>query len=296
LESVASLDSALSAIRTGNKEYVGGSFTEADDWHLKQVCRGLRKDFRKPVVRKRPITQDVLLRLMLAGDLNSFADLTCLTAASVAHNACLRACELLALRRSDITWVMGDDGMPEAANLCIRISKARHDAEAETVSIPHMPLDGLPTSGVRLLWAYINHKESMDKTEGVEDPYLFPSPHHKTALQACSKTVFWRAISRLLRLAGLRPQDFSAHGFRAGGATDLHSGGAPLELGMMLGRWRSRDAYLLYLRESAEQKRNDVRKAFEAAWLLHKERQGSGVTTTSPTFSIRESGVCAPRP
>ena len=199
LESVASLSDALSAIRTEAREQEGQVFSPAAEWYLKRVCRGLRKRFRASVQRKRPMTLDILVRLLRAVDLSSLADLQAITMGFLAHDACLRAKELLALRWSDISWEHGPDGVPSGAAICIRISKARYTEAAETVRIPLYSVSGVPACAVQLLWLFHARRPG-----GPAGPFLRgPLPLHPGVAEAAAQRIVFQARQGSLGVTGV---------------------------------------------------------------------------------------------
>lgn len=264
-KSVQSLDNALSAVRTEARDR-GQELSKVDEWYLKRVRRGLRKDFRRQATRKRPITVKILYRMARRTDLRSLEGLQYLTMSFLAHDACLRAGELLALRWSDISWEDHDrSGTPRVAAINIWRSKARYTEGSETVRIPRYRLGGKPLSAVHLLWVYMQDPEVLAQHQ---DPagYLFSSLTRSGERDPVPKSTWVRWVHQQLQAAGYEAGEFSGHSFRAGGATDLHSAGVAEVLGRLLGRWRSREAYLLYLRQSPAQQAAELRAGYERAF------------------------------
>jgi integrase len=191
----------------------------------------------------------------------------------LAHDACLRAGEVLALRWSDITWEdFGRSGTPRVAAITIRCSKARYTEGSETVRIPRYRLKGKPMSAVHLLWVYMRDPEVLARQQGDTEGYLFPSLTTTTRgtrsrpQVPVAKATWVRWVHQQLSAAGFDAGEFAGHSFRAGGATDLHNARVAEVLGRLLGRWRSRDAYLLYLRQSPTQQAAEVRAGYQRAF------------------------------
>lgn len=273
--SVASLDNALSAVRTELRESIGQEFTSVDEWHLKKVRRGLRKSFRAPVRRKQPMTLAILVQLLSRLDLSKLPDLMHISMAFLAHDGCFRMGDVVNLRWSDVFWEMGADGAPKAVKIVVRVSKARYESAPEDVRIPRYKLGGVYLCAVQFLWLYMQHGTVLKRVRDNPEAYLFdmPSPQSRAGVEEdrvrsrpTFKNMFITRLRQLLREAGLKPEDFAGHSFRAGGATDLHSGGLPTALGMMLGRWRSQEAYFLYLRERPDLQGAHISAAFETAF------------------------------
>jgi integrase len=267
LQSVQSLDNALSAIRVEARERCGQEFTGAQEWYLKRVKRGLRKVYRRRTERKRPITMDILAQLVLLADLENLSDIQYITQGYVQHDACLRTAEALALRASDVAWDCDHQGDVRAVTLTIRVSKARYESEPETVSFPSYETGaGLVWCAARFLAAYLEDPRVRARQAKVgPEAFLFPSLKGRgTQKGSYGSFVDW--YKEGLKALGLQASAYAGHSFRAGGATDLHTGKVPEVLGRLLGRWRCREAYFLYLRENPEQQLNKIRHAFEAAW------------------------------
>lgn len=74
-----------------------------------------------------------------------------------------------------------------------------------------------------------------------------------TGLRSISYSSFTKHLKDLLRLAGLKPDNYSGHSFRRGGATYASSLGIPHELIQLQGDWAS-TAYLEYLARPLRQR------------------------------------------
>lgn len=267
LKSVASLNDALSAIRTEAREAHGQDFTKADEWYFQQVRRGLRKKYRAQVKRKRPMTLKILVPILLVADLNVLEDLQLMAMGFLCHDACLRSKELLDLLWRDIKWELDAAVLPRVCAINIQVSKARYTDAPETVRIPLYDVGGVKACGVQLLWLYTHSEAVLDRQAGQVEGFLFPRLHRcATPCKALTKDAFVKYYRRRLTEAGFPAQEFAGHSFRAGGATDLHTGKVPEALGRLLGRWRSREVYFLYLREAPEEQAAKVCAAFQAAW------------------------------
>ena len=66
-----------------------------------------------------------------------------------------------------------------------------------------------------------------------------------------SKKNWIKKLRQRLHCLGFNPLEFSGHGFRAGGATDLFEAGVSLVAIMEFGRWKTAEACLRYYRKSA---------------------------------------------
>lgn len=268
IKSTQSLENALSAIRTEALERCGQKFTRAQEWYLKRIRRGLRKTYRRATRRKRPLTTAILLQLFLAADLECLADLQHLAQGFVQHDACLRTKEALNLRWSDVSLGNDTRSRLQTVRLQIRVSKARYEEAPEAVEFPAYEIDGMVCCGVRLLTVYMADARVMARQNGNREAFLFPSLSKGAGSRQQTHEAFVRWYQKRLRAAGFESAEFAGHSFRAGGATDLHTGKVPEVLGRLLGRWRSQEAYFLYLREDPSLQAANIRTAFEVAFQV----------------------------
>lgn len=265
-KSVATLDALQSAIRVSQRHRDFPEWTKPQEACMAMVKRGLRKKYRAPTKRKLPITLNVLEKLLDGSawdtDLRAFQFSVMML---VAHDSCLRLKELLALRWSDISWVMGADGSPEAVRIRIRVSKSRYEEAAETLEIPVYHVQGKPMCAVAFLWAYMHDSRALSRRGADMEAFLFPNVRTGQGEQPRQTFVSW--VQSRLQACGFDSAEYGGHSFRAGGATDLFKGNAPETVIRMIGRWRSREAYLIYIRLDPSQKAAIVSKAFSQAYF-----------------------------
>jgi integrase len=112
------------------------------------------------------------------------------------------------------------------------------------------------------------------RQNGDGEAFLFPSLARGAENRPQTHEAFVRWYQKRLHEAGYESAEFAGHSFRAGGATDLHTGKVPEVLGRLLGRWRCREAYFLYLREDPSLQAAHIRDAFEAAFEVTTEDSG----------------------
>lgn len=264
LESVQTIDQAHSAVRTGQREFSGTEWTKAQEAYMAMVKRGLRKRFRQPAKRKRPLTLDVMTSLVRGLDMEDLKTLQYTTLMFLAHDGCLRLKEALDLRWSDIEWVFGADGTPSAVRVRIRVSKARHVEAAETLEIGGYEVGGVYLCALRCLWVYMQDPEVLARQQGDGEAFLFPNI--RTGNSALPRQAFVDWVQGRLAACGYDEKEFGGHSMRAGGATDLHEGHAPEVIARMLGRWRSREAYLIYIRLDPTKRAAAVSEAYSRAY------------------------------
>lgn len=266
----------ISTLRTTSLER-GCPFDVVLERYLCLLRRGLEKAYRPTTRRKLPFTLDRLESIVPPIDMANSWEFQALTMAYVAHDGLLRACELLALRWEDLK--MFDDG---SVALDIKVSKTTHTRPSETVTFATYERHGVLFCGASLLAMYVGRCRALLPCRGSD--YLFPS----SSGEKLDKAVFVGFMQSKLSQAGIaRAEEYSGHSFRAGGATDLFSGGAPPRVIQLSGRWRS-DAYLLYIRDHWHSRALQAGQAFSLAGSA----QGLGVGAFSPQVlpsSVRSS-------
>lgn len=265
LESVASIDQMHSAVRTGQREYCSVEWTKPEEAFMAMVKRGLRKRYRAPTQRKRPITLAVLADMVRGVDMEELPNLQHTAMAFLAHDACLRTKELLALRWDDIEWFLNREGEPTAFEVTIRVSKARYTEAAEKLRVNRYQLGGVPLCGVTALWFYMNDAEVRGRAADMES-FLFPNLRKGKAKAAEPRDDFIKWVRERLKACGYESKAYAGHSFRAGGCTDMYKGNAPERVARWLGRWRAREAYLIYIRLEPGQQAADVSSAFSRAY------------------------------
>lgn len=253
------VDGLISTLRTeslGN----GHPFTAPMEYYISLLRQGLAKAFRPTTRRKLPFTLNRLEAIAPFFDLHDPWHLQALTMAYVAHDGLLRAGELLALQWDDVQ-------VHEGGYVSIRIkqSKTSHARGPEFVSISPYQRNGVEFCGASLLGHFISHCK--DHRACRSSDYIFGDAEGGRL----AKSTFVTFMQSKLREAGIhRPDEYSGHSFRAGGATDLFEGGAPPRVIMLTGRWRS-DAYLLYIRDHWRARTFHASQAFSQArsvrWL-----------------------------
>jgi integrase len=229
-----------------------------DEKRLGYLRRGLfRLSPRRGTKRAEACTLEVLLALFQAvtefrkhdpdGPLDR--EISILTMCMVAHNGLLRSGELLALKRSDVTWLSDT-----ACRITIRTSKENQFGAPEQVDYStYAELCGMTC--LRDYW---------DKYQvGTWHPEAPLFTHHPSIVgsPAMSKPMFIKGFHRLLGLARLPAHKFSGHSFRAGGATDLYHGKCRPFVLQLQGRWKS-DTFWIYVRNRPHIRQAEVGKAF----------------------------------
>jgi hypothetical protein len=100
-------------------------------------------------------------------------------------------------------------------------------------------------TAIRALLRYFTHLQQQRPAPGPTAPlFHFPDAH------PVKRSWLMRRVSNLLVRIGLRPELYSSHSFRKGGAVSLQQVGVEDSVVRRIGRWRS-DAFHLYVRHAA---------------------------------------------
>lgn len=202
-----------------------------DDRRLKDVMRGLAREYGTRPTQKKPLTPEILRRALPNLGLR---DQTILVVGVVTG-----------LRRSELVSVLWDDleDVKGGYVLTIRKSKTDQAGAGAVVGIPKGKGKWCP---VRLLDRW--YEESPD------DPRIFP-----ISAQTVNRTVKDAAV-----LAGEDPDDYGAHSMRAGLATAASEAGIEMAVWMRATRHTSTDVAAGYVR-TAEAVKNPAHAAVVSA-------------------------------
>lgn len=223
---------------------------------LRDTRRGLAKHDHSVPKRKLPVTIEVILAVAAATDVRVPGAYMIIVMMMVAHDALLRGRELVALNVLDITW--------SAKGPSIRIIKSKSNKEgpAEYVLIPFFDAPHQSNAAAHHLKIWM---ETMLPAQ--PDTPLFPAANGTRM----SKSIFQALARNRLAAAGYATNQYSAHSFRSGGATDLyHNNCRPLYIKFQ-GRWKS-DAYIIYIRDNPSKTTAEVAKAFTASAIAGRKK------------------------
>ena len=87
-----------------------------------------------------------------------------------------------------------------------------------------------------------------------------------------SKEDWIKKLRQRLHSLGFNPIEFSGHGFRAGGATNLFDAGMSLVAIMKFSRWKTAEACLRYYRRSTHLA-SRVARAFVSSYVSSEKRE-----------------------
>ena len=231
----SSIGKYLNIIRILHLEY-GMDNPLKDNWALSTMLKGIKRIKGAAVVRKLPITPDLLLKIRSLLNLDLPVDIVFWAACLVAFFGLLRQNNLFPGSGSRF-FLRKKDVRRHKHGLLLSLSGSKTVQFRERcLSLPLPCLDPHPLCPVRALASAL-------RVVGVgpgEAPLFSGS--------GCdlSRSKFVQRLHSLLQAAGVHPTMYSGHSFRRGGASWAFEAGLPGEFIQILGDWRS-DAYLRYL-------------------------------------------------
>ncbi len=220
-----------------------------DNFQLSCVLKGIRREVGDRVVRKQPITPDLLLSILASLDVSVVVDAQVWAACLLMFYGLLRRSNVMSpslaafvaakhLRRTDI--IFNKTGIC----LLIRWTKTIQFKE-RTLQIPLPRRPGHPLCPAQATF----HALRLTAGAPPNGPALVvPSVHGFIPL---SPQLFVGKVRQALQSAGVDPQQYAGHSFRRGGATWAYKCGVPVETIRQLGDWKS-TAYQDYIVPSGQ--------------------------------------------
>ncbi len=211
----------------------------SEDWFLKSLLAGIKRDKGDHVNRKLPITVDILYRIPQVLDLRLSRELTFWAACLVAFYGMLRKSTLFPTRNNP-RILLGDLSLHSwGMSITVKYSKTIQAEDRRAfLSLPwHSNSSRCPS---RVLLQALASSQCSDPSE-----FIFT---YHTAGKKCVLTyaTFTAMLKSVLTRLNLPLSQYSGHSFRRGGATHALMCGVPAEVIKGQGDWRSL-AYLDYL-------------------------------------------------
>ena len=243
-ESKAAAEEAVNAL--GWVHGLAGVSSPTETPFVRRTLEGIQRVLAKPVVKKEPVTADMLVELVAdANKEGTLSSIRLVTACLLSFAGFLRFNELVQLRPIDI------EIRAEAAKLHIRHSKTDQLRKGDEVLLART---GSATCPVAMLERYME-AASIPQESGL---FLF-RPICKTKTGERLRSTGALSYSRLSELfkqklsqLGYRAADFGLHSLRAGGATAAANAGVPDRLFKRHGRWKSDSAKDGYVDDAVE--------------------------------------------
>ena len=214
------------------------------NWLLQSVLMGIKRDKGTSVRQKRPISPEILQKMLSVLDLADPLDACVWAAALVAFFCFFRKSNLLPRSASafDVNLnlcVRDVIFFSWGAFIVVRWSKTIQFRE-RVLRVPMPLLHGHPLCPVSALL----HSLRLNRPVCPGDP-LFTFLRQGKG-KVLTHGVFVQRLRELLRQVGLPAQDFSGHSFRRGGASFAFEAGVSPDLIKLQGDWRS-EAYQRYI-------------------------------------------------
>ena len=213
---------------------------------VKATLEGLQRSLAKPVVRKEPVTVEMLNAIVQDAERSgSLSDLRLATACLLGFAGFLRFDELIHLRPCDFTVT------EEMMKIKIVRSKTDQFRQGDEVLVARTKSSTCPV-------AMIEHYLSRTSMEWSDQQFLF-QPIQRTKRgetlkgsgkisYSCLRDLFNKKLTDL----GFPAREFGLHSLRAGGATAAANAKVPDRCFKRHGRWRSENAKDGYVKDTLE--------------------------------------------
>ena len=210
------------------------------------VLQGLKKLLHKPVVKKDPVTPEMLKAIITKyGASDNLIDIRLCAMTLLAYAGFLRHDELINIRRCDLQLF--------DSHVNIFIIKSKTDIYRQGAWVL-VGATGTPTCPVMALRRYLSAAGlSSDADENFlfrPLTYLKSSNSHQLRSGQLSYTRCLELFKHALSSVGLEPKKFGLHSLRSGGASAAATIGVPDRLFKKHGRWRSETAKDGYIQDS----------------------------------------------
>ena len=213
---------------------------------LKILLQGLKRILAKPVVKKDPITPEILNTIIIKyGSSSNLLDIRLCAMTLVAYAGFLRHDELIHIRRCDLDMYI--------SHVSIFIQKSKTDIFRQGAWVL-IGATNSPTCPVAALkkYLFVAGLNSDSDENFIFRPTNFCKSDNSHKLRD-GKLSYSRCLEILkgaLASVGLNPKKFGLHSLRSGGASAAANIGVPDRLFKKHGRWRSETAKDGYIQDS----------------------------------------------
>jgi len=213
---------------------------------VKATLGGLQRTLAKPVVKKEPLTSEMIQSIVQNADRSgSLSDMRLATACLLGYAGFFRFSELVNLRACD--FVINQEMMT------IRITKSKSDQlrQGDEVLIARTSSNICP---VTRLERYLRRVGMTTRDQRFIFRAIQKTKHGERLRDdgqisySCMRSLFLKKMTQL----GLPAQEFGLHSFRSGGATAAANAKVPDRIFKRHGRWRSENAKDGYVKDSVE--------------------------------------------
>ena len=213
---------------------------------VQETLQGLKRTLAKPILKKRPITKEMLVDIVTdANSHPSLANIRLATACLLAFSGFLRFDELIHIRPCDITL---DANMAK-----IHIPRSKTDQFRQTSEVV-IARSGAYTCPVNMVERYM----AMAGVDPASEQFLFRGiSNTKTGEKlrpsgGLSYSTLRELFKKKLSELGYPSEEFGLHSLRAGGASAAANAGVPDRLFKKHGRWKSENAKDGYIEDSLD--------------------------------------------
>jgi hypothetical protein len=271
----ASVRGKLSQLRCASREFLKRQLlTKIEEAEVAKTVKVLKYHDWSEVVRMEPVTQEVLHELAGVRASGSKLDLLINLSRATPQNALLRCGELTAGHKGKAVEHRADK-----SGFGLRLGRTK---TSRTGPGPKVELyshgSGLSAVELEREWS-----RRTGRGAGMPEEYWLPElimrkgrPVGIDWTRSMSRRTFVAALRLDIARIGRNPQRYCGHSFRAGGATDLFASGSMSHAEIMIvGRWKSLAAALIYFRADLEAARKSARVFGQIAGrIFRRERKG----------------------
>lgn len=256
----ASVAGKLSQLRCGMRKYFKRELlSKYEEKEVADIIKALRFDDWRGTRRMDPVTVGILARLSAVRSDNTLLDLLIKLSRAVAHNGLLRSGELTSGRRGKhVRLLPGAKG-----GFGLRLGRTKTGRTGPGPEVAYLGRGANSTAALERKWR-LNTGRGPDRPEEFWLPELIVRPSGEAVgidwTRSLSRKTFVAVLRYDIARIGLESQRYCGHSFRAGGATDLFASGQMTHAEIMvMGRWKSLAAALVYFRADLEAARKSAR-------------------------------------
>ena len=259
----------LSQLRCGTRKYFRRELlTRYEEKEVADIVKALRFDDWRETRRMDPVTVGVLAKLSAVRSDNTLLNLLINLSRASAHGGLLRSGELTSERRGKHVGVLpGAKG-----GFDLRLGRTKTGRTGPGPKVAYLGRGPGSAAALERRWRRATGR-GPDRPEEFWLPELRVLPSGEAVGIDWSRSMSRRTFVAVLRYdiarIGLDPLRYCGHSFRAGGATDLFASGQMTHAEIMvMGRWKSLAAALVYFRADLEAARKSAR-VFEQESAKH---------------------------
>ena len=217
---------------------------------LQIVLQGLKKLLKKPIVKKEPVTPEILKAIVdKYGSSSNLLHIRLCAMVLIAYSGFLRFDELINIRRCDLDMFV--------SHVSVFIMKSKTDVYRQGAWVL-IGATNTPTCPVLALRRYLSAAELNSDSD---ENFIFRPVNFCKSLDKYKLREGQLSYSRCLELfrealtsVGLNASKFGMHSLRSGGASAAANIGVPDRLFKKHGRWRSETAKDGYIQDSMKQR------------------------------------------